>query len=75
MTYYYVTWDEKKNNHYYEFIHVIPGNNIPHVRSILNAEQSYRRQTGRPHMFHIRITKSRPDEDEIERRERGHLYF
>lgn len=75
MTYYYVTWDEKKNNGYYEYIRAIPGNTVKHVRSIINAEQAERRRLGAPHMFHVRITKSRPDEDEINRRARGHLYF
>ena len=75
MTHYYVTWEEKKYSSYFEYIRCIPGNNVRHVRSIINAEQAERRRIGAPHMFHVRITKSRPDEDEIERRERGRLYF
>lgn len=75
MTYYYVTWDEKKHNSYFEYIRVIPGNTVKHVRSIINAEQAERRRLGAPHMFHVNITLSRPDEAEIERRKRGHLYF
>lgn len=75
MTYYYVTWEEKKYNSCLEYIRCIPGHSVRHVRSIINAEQAERRRLGAPHMFHVRITKSRPDEDEIERRKRGHLYF
>ena len=75
MTYYYVTWDEKKYRSCFEYIHVIPGNSVKHVRSIIRAEEAERCRLGAPHMFHVKITKSRPDEAEIERRKRGHLYF
>ena len=75
MDLYYVTWDEKKWGHYYEYIHVFRGHSVKHVRELVQDEQNYRRRTGRPHMFHISVTKKRPSEDEIDRRKRGHLYF
>ena len=74
MTEDYVTWDEKKYSSYFMYIITIRGNSIAEIKQIIQNEQDYRRLNSRPHMFSVKITKKRPDADEIERRKRGHLY-
>lgn len=74
MNDYYVTWEEKKYGGYFMYIKVIRGHSIAEIKQIIQNEQDYRRLSSRPHMFGVRITKKRPDANEIERRKDGHLY-
>lgn len=74
MTDYYVTWDEKKFGGYFMYARIVPGNTIPHVRKILQEEQDYRRLYKLPHMFLLKVSKSRPNEDDLQKRSRGRLY-
>lgn len=75
MTDYYVTWDEKKYGGYFMYARIVSGNNIPHVRKILREEQDYRKLYGLPHMFLSHISKSRPSEEDLQKRKRGTLYL
>lgn len=77
MKEYYVTWAEKKFGGYFNYIRMIRGNSVKDVKELMQLEQNERRLTGKPHMFTIRITKTRPGDDFLEKYnyKRGHLYY
>jgi hypothetical protein len=71
---YFVTWDEYKNRMSYARIMCAVGSSVKQVREeIVNPEQDERRRQGRPHMFHVAITRKRPAD--AERRTKGHFYY
>lgn len=77
MNYYYVTWAEKKYRSYFNYIRVIPGNSVKEIKELMQKEQNQRRLINAPHMFTVKVTKSRPDERILEEchYEKGHLYY
>jgi len=71
---YYVTWAEKRHGKIQWYILCdVYGNNAKEVRERMMVEQNFRRLRGKPHMFHLDVTLSRPSDAAL--RERGHLYF
>lgn len=72
--YYYVTWDEYRNKVHKACWCWGWGNSVKHVKQNFVAdEQNWRRQTGKPHMFHVEVTLKKPDD--LDKRVRGHLYY
>ena len=77
MNDYYVTWAEKKYGSYFNYIRVIPGSSVKEIKELMQKEQDQRRLMSKPHMFTIKVTRSRPDERILEKYhyEKGHLYY
>lgn len=74
---YYVTWSEKKFRSYFNYIRTIPGNSAKEIKALMQNEQNERRRIGAPHMFSVKITRTRPGEDFLNKWDykEGHLYF
>lgn len=71
---YYMTWTEYKDNYHRNYIAVFPGDSAKQIKeTIYYPEQNERRRLGKPHMFHTKISKNRPDD--AAHRLPGHLYY
>ena len=71
---YYMTWTEYRNNFSRDYIAVIFGDSVKQVKeTVYFPEQNERRLLGKPHMFHTKISKNRPED--AASRMPGHLYF
>ena len=71
--YYYVTWDENKFRSCYSYWVIVIGRSVNEVKEVFVwNEQNYRRGTGKPHMFHVRVTKAAPDD--LDSRSPGTIY-
>lgn len=74
MKVYWMIWGEKKHGRMYSYIHPIMAESVSDAYGIVyRNEQNERRILGRPHMFHVKITRRVPYDAHL--REKGHLFY
>lgn len=74
MRVYWMVWDEKKHGRMYSYIFPVMAESVSDAYdTVYRNEQNERHRLGKPHMFHVKITKRVPCDANL--REKGHLYY